>query len=67
MEVFSPPRLTKWAAEFGFEDGGAYDLKTGWDARQREDVDQLFRELEAKKPFLVALTPPCGKLSPYRP
>ena len=63
MEVFSPPRLTKWAKEFGFEDGGAYDLQTGWDARQREDVAQLFRDMETKEPFLVSCSPPCGKLS----
>ena len=64
MEVFSPPRLTKWAADFGFVDGGAYDLTTGWDARRSEDVDQLFRDLEAKNPFIVSCTPPRGKLSP---
>ena len=66
MEVFSPPRLTKWAEEFGFVDGGAYDLTTGWDARRREDVTRLFQDLEAKEPFLVPLTPPCGKLSPLQ-
>ncbi|CAK0790522.1 unnamed protein product [Prorocentrum cordatum] len=59
-------QLTKWASEFGFEDGGAYDLQTGWDARQREDVSRLFHDLETKDPFLVSCSPPCGKLSPLQ-
>ncbi|CAK0886707.1 unnamed protein product [Prorocentrum cordatum] len=66
MEVFAPPRLTKWAEEFGFEDGGAYDLQTGWDARQREDVSRLFCDLETKDPFLVSRSPPRGKLLPLQ-
>eukprot|EP00959_Pyramimonas_sp_CCMP1952_P106200 2220464-Pyramimonas_sp.AAC.1 len=60
MEVFSPPRLTTRATEFGFADGGAYDLETGWDARKREHVEQLFRDIEEKDPFVVALTLPRG-------
>ncbi|CAK0882257.1 unnamed protein product [Prorocentrum cordatum] len=66
MEVFAPPRLTKWAEEFGFEDGGAYDLQTGWDARQREGVSRLFCDLETKDPFFVSRSPPRGKLSPLQ-
>eukprot|EP00959_Pyramimonas_sp_CCMP1952_P051120 1068464-Pyramimonas_sp.AAC.1 len=66
MEVFSPPGLTKWAKEFGFEDGGACDLQTGWGARQREDVSRLSCDLETKDPFLVSRSPPCGKLSPLQ-
>ncbi|CAK0820028.1 unnamed protein product, partial [Prorocentrum cordatum] len=66
MEAFSPPRLTKWAEEFGFEDGGACDLQTGWDARQREDVSRPFCDLETEDPPLVSRSPPCGKLSPLQ-
>ena len=66
MEIFSPPRVTPRAQEYGFGSDGSYDLTYGWDARKSDGVDTLLRDLEDRDPHIVTMTPPCGKLSPLQ-
>ena len=37
MEMYSPPRVTEEAKEWGRKPGEAMDLTTGWDFRKEED------------------------------
>ena len=66
MEVFSPPRLTTLAEKYGFVNGGAYELTTGWDASQSGDVERFLRDIDEKDPYDVSCSPPCGKMSPLQ-
>ena len=39
-EVFSPPRVTEMAAQYGLKPGDAFDLTTGWDFDPKEDRER---------------------------
>ena len=66
MEVFYFQRLTRLAEKYGFVDGGAYELTTGWDASQSGDVERLLRDIDEKDPYVVSCFPPCGYMSPLQ-
>ena len=57
-EVFSPPRFAKTAEHMGFH-ATSYDLKNGFDFRNKSDRDQVEQELANTPPALLVLCPPC--------
>ena len=62
-EVFSPPRVTTEAKEMGHQEGGAFDLHTGYDLSQRKDRVRCWQELRQADPHLVVICPPCSPFS----
>lgn len=62
-EVYSPPRLVKEAMQRGFRGGTSFDLCTGWDLQNKQDVQRMWRRLEEEKPSLIVVCPPCTVFS----
>ena len=58
-DVFSPPRSSKEAANFGLRDDGAFDIKTGWNFHLLADRRRLWKHLEDIDPLLTVTSPPC--------
>ena len=50
-DVFSPPRSSKGAANFGLRDDGAFDIKTGWNFHLLADRRRLWKHLEDVNPL----------------
>ena len=65
-EVYSPPRLTARAAEFGLLAGSALDLTTGWDFNKRSDRHAAMLKISQEDPHLLLLCPPCRVWSKLR-
>ena len=67
-EVFSPPRLTRRAREFGLRAGFVVDLSTErrrgerWDLSLQSHVKALERLIRKEKPALLVVSPPCTDL-----
>ena len=66
MEIYSPPRVTAKAKEFGFESGGALDLSTGWDLSRKDHQLKALQLIRDLRPALVILSPPCTAFSRLR-
>ena len=66
VEVYSPPRVTEKAKQYGFTPGGALDLTTGWDFRKKSHQQAALRLIRDLQPVLVVLSPPCTTFSPLR-
>ena len=66
VEVYSPPRVTEKAKQYGFTPGGALDLTTGWDFRKKSHQQAALRLIRDQQPVLVILSPPCTTFSPLR-
>ena len=68
-EVFSPPRVTKVARQFGLSPGYALDLtnvdETGkpWDLSDPEMQEKAIRIQSEQKPWLLIGCPPCHMFS----
>ena len=62
-EVFSPPRVNAVGKQLGFQDGGNFDLQTGWDLRQPRQRAEMWKHLKRAQPTLVILCPPCTMFS----
>ena len=64
-EVFSPPRLTQRAREFGPRAGFVVDLSTErrrgehWELSLQSHVKALGRLIRKEKPALLFVSPPC--------
>ena len=58
VELFSPPRFTKFAEEKGFV-GKAYDIKQGYDLTDRSTQIEVDKEIDKLCPQLLVLCPPC--------
>ena len=63
VEVFSPPRMSKEARNYGVESGGAFDLTEGYDFRRAADRQFVVDIIRVKKPALVILSPSCTESS----
>ena len=62
-EVFSPPRVVEQAKKFGFGRGTSFDLETGWDLSNEEDVKMMWMKPEEESPLLIVICPPCTAFS----
>ena len=63
MEVYSPPRVTVQAKEFGLRAGEAMDLITGYDFNRLEDREEVWKILDRDQPSLVVGSPECKMFS----
>ena len=52
-EVFSPARVNKLAAKFGFVSGVRLDLTNGWDFRLALDRTRAWKRVKTSVPLLV--------------
>ncbi|CAE7266283.1 unnamed protein product [Symbiodinium natans] len=59
MEVYSPPRMTPWAKQYGFQAAEALDLATGWDFNLQRHRAEAVRLVASHRPALVLLCPQC--------
>ena len=66
MEIYSPPRVTEKARDYGFESGGALDLSTGWDLSRKDHQHRALQVIQKTRPALVILSPPCTAFSRLR-
>ena len=62
-EVFSPPRVTEIAKEFGLKPGDAMDLTTGWNFSNPEHQKKAEDLIEQRKPQLLIGSPMCRMYS----
>ena len=58
-ELFCPGRFTDEAKTFGLIPGTAFDLRTGWDADDPQQVRKLWLTLEQERPRLIIGSPKC--------
>ena len=65
-EVFSPPRITAEAERQGLSVGGSYDIQTGFDLLDSQDVQRMWQELQSDDPELVVKSPPCTAFCPLQ-
>ena len=62
-EVYSPPRVTMMAKEFGLRPGDALDLTTGWDFDLASDRGRAVELLQTNPPKLLIGSPICTMFS----
>ena len=62
-EVYSPPRVCRWARKHGLTGGWSLDFHSGWDFAKEEDQKICERMLDEDDPWLAIFTPPCGPFS----
>ena len=69
-EVYSPPRVTKIAAQMGLKLAWALDLTTldpedgePWDFDNKDKRHKALRMLDEDKPLLLVVSPMCGPFS----
>ena len=62
-EVFSAPRFSAKADEFGLSAGHAFDLQLGNQFLKRSERESCLKHLEEKKYGLVVVSPPCELFS----
>ena len=58
-EVFSPPRLTRYAPSAGLQPGQAFDLVDGVDLAEVHGRALVWSYLNVHRPRCVILSPPC--------
>ena len=69
MEIFSPPRFTEKASQFGLKPGVAIDLSTckldgtPWNLEDPNDEAELVKIQEEEEPALLTGGPPCSPFS----
>ena len=63
MELCSVPRVGPAAEVAGLGNAGAYDIMTGCDLRTGQGQQQVWRELQERKPRCTVMSPPCGPFS----
>lgn len=59
LELFSPPRVLPHVRSVGGPCRMSLDILTGWNLQHKEVQDIVFGMLEAGKPRMVFLSPPC--------
>ena len=62
-EMYSPPRVTAEAKNFGLKTGEAMDLTTGWDFSQDEHKERALKYIDEYKPKLIIGSPMCTMFS----
>ena len=62
-EVFSPPRVGKYAVTFGMKPGDAMDLTTGWDFNIAEHRRIAEEYVDTERPLVLIGSPPCVAFS----
>eukprot|EP00973_Karenia_brevis_P000364 52380-Karenia_brevis.AAC.1 len=68
-EIYSQPRVTEYAEEFGLRKGWALDLHTcdidgrEWDFNHLEMRQRAIQKIDEDKPMLVVLSPMCAPFS----
>ena len=62
-EVFSPPRVSFEAANFGLTTGDAMALTTGWDFARRGHQLEAERLMDQQEPLVLIGSPPCTAFS----
>ena len=62
-EIYSPPRVTAEAKNWGLRPGEAMDLTTGWDFRRQEHRDLAWSYVDKYKPELLIGSPMCTMFS----
>ena len=68
-EMYSPPRVTSHAAEFGLKSSWALDLQTHdddgreWDFNEQDMRERAMAKIDEDKPMLVILSPMCAPFS----
>ena len=62
-EVYSPIRVTAYAAKFGLKAGEAMDLTAGWDFRKQQDRDRARKYQKEHKPKPLIGSPMCTMFS----
>ena len=62
-EIFSPPRFTTMAENYGLKPGFAVDLETGWDLTKKTDVFTLKHKVQLDDPMLLTGSPCCDQFS----
>ena len=69
-ELFSPPRMTERAKEFGLKGGWSIDdrvkdpiTKRTYDLRNRKDQNEIRRMIRRDKPLVLTVSPPCTLFS----
>ena len=71
-EIFSPPRFTEKAANFGLKPGFAVDLTTtkengeAWDLRNKADQCELADLQDREDPYFLCGGPPCEAFTQLR-
>ena len=65
-EVFSEPRATLAVGKHRLQPGTAFDLATGWNFSSKKDQQDAWKILQAEKPALIILSPPCTARSRIR-
>jgi len=65
-ELYSPERFQERAQDFGLRPGFAIDLQTGWDMRDKEQVDQVDYLIDEEDPMFLIGSPPCTVFSKIR-
>ena len=63
IEMFSPPRVTKEADNWGLRTGEAMDLTTGWDVNLAKDRKRAWSYVREYRPFLIIGSPCCTAFS----
>ena len=63
VELFCPGRLQELSKVIGLVPGGAFDLRTGWDLSNPEEVAACWRILEKMKPTFILGSPKCAPFS----
>ena len=62
-EMYSPPRVTEEARNFGLNAGEAMDLTTGWDFSQEEHKERALKYIRENQPKLIIGSPMCTMFS----
>ena len=68
-EIFSPPRVTRWASHAKLNPGWSVDEKVkkengrGWDLRLKPDQDSVMKMVSRDAPALLIGCPPCTMFS----
>jgi hypothetical protein len=63
-ELFPPPRVSKLGREkFGFQPGGCFDIRTGYDLSKPEVREAVWQRIIAEAPLLLMTSPPCTEFS----
>ena len=59
IEAYSPERVAKVAAKFGFRAGSSFYLSNGWDFNIVEHRRKAWSKIKDESPYLSIGSPPC--------
>ena len=60
MEIFGGAAgVTKMALRFKLQNGGNYDLVTGWDLTQPTQQHEMLKQIGQMQPMMIVMGPPC--------